>query len=1810
MSALISAESKVKSLSGRTIPLNFKVTGLESLTGINKKISGSTSGVKSVTADIDNLGKAIKRVSTTNSDGSTKSVEKYNTALGQTVQLTEKVSEAKGRSTSKTVTQIDTSEKELKQLGQKEKKLIELSRIESRYGDVVDKNALSASKSSVLALDPTDVNFSKKYEQASQSINKVKSAAQDATYAQNQLAAANKKNLLSVDNIKESMGTAAIRTVEWAVSMGALYGAFNAVKSMVTTSSAIADQMTSIKMVTGASDAQIKTMLGTYQSLATELSSTTSAVAASAEVWVRQGRSISDTNDLIKTSTVLSKVGFMDSATSAQLLTSSINGYGIAAKDAMSVVDKMSAIDVNAATSTEDLAVAMAQTASGAKIAGVSMDELLSYIATISDVTQASGDTIGVSLKTMFARINSVKLGSLTDGEGEDISRVETALKQYGITLRETNGTAKDTGDILDELSVKWGTLTGLQKSEIAMQMAGVHQKEKFLVLMENYNKALKYQDIAANSAGSAMQKMSIWEESTEAATQRLTNQWEILSTKMVDSNFTKAIINLGTLSLSALSSDFGQLAIKISMVAAALVALSAIKGKASSAWGAVDIVGGSGMLVGIKKVAEAQKAYKALGTAVEATGDTIKTVGNVAEGVGDTIEGVGDVTEKFGKNTFSSKVATQGLGSTLKDIGVAALPVAAMLALVAGGLWAADVATVSFSEHIENIGTLKTKLSDNKSEIDSLTSSLDTNRARIKEIKSMGTITTVDASEITRLELSNQQLQTKIDALKQIDTLTTKQMSEEAMAALNQRSADSIKDDTGLVSKGVMPATKLTPIESLKEQMEEVKNIEDQLADLQTNRSKYSSEDWLKQYDSLSKKQEEYSQKANQTALTLNDLAASIDGTTDEGKSQLKIIDDLNKQLIENNKLVGLSGSSTSKSNAEISSNYKGAQAQDLEKVGGYLNVLESGLSGSLTESENFKLSLMTMFSDINPPTDVVAGLENLKMLFSQDEAYAGKFLETVNNFKTESGNFNLKELQNQFNLSDTAIATVNARLQEMGLLMSTSATDGVWSLGNGLGLASDDSVEFELQLNKMSTSVKNGSMSFADAESSIRSYLESMGVTSGKIEQVVDDFSMLSEGASEFNLLAFTGLTGEGELANVSQAAESQASNYVNTFKDYFQSELSKGTELGDIKMDLGFGASADTLKENIAQTLRETGLFAEEQITQLSEQISSNTINANFNIVAEGIISELNIQDTGVQDQLRTILQANFNSETQTFDIPSVVAQVGQLQVEGVDSSQLASQIQPMLEGVNAEMTVAANTDAAVEATTEVAKPEDKTITAKADTAAARSAFDALVATEYKTIIVNEQIGSKVDVSDTTKTVYVNEVSSNAAAGNMGTYANNATGSININTSQAGTMSVVGEEGEEALLRNGKLTYIGTKGAEIIPIQDGDTILPADITKRIKSGQIPMYAQGKYSVTENNKGSYGQDVWDYRSQSSIWSGLPSEPPEDEEAKKAYEAHKDAFQKEFDYIQHLKEMGELSDKDYYAWLDKINKSYFQGKNEYLDEYRQHEEEVYKFLKEQEKERLEDLNDSYDATISAVTEIIDGQIEAIKGEDDLAEAYEKVADAQEKVDNLKDQKNQRIYTEGIGWQWVSNDTDLKEAQTDLEDAQKDVEVAKLEAYKAKWEEIAKNYENEQNNIDAENSLGDDYLQKILSGDTSILKDFANKYSSSLSDLSQVNGENAPSITYDDTWTLTDPYKDGVKNLLTSSNIDSLAAPISSSIVKNLNALSNVSSLGSAVSTTNETNFNIASINLENVTDFDSFITEATQYAKVKSAKR
>ena len=316
--------------------------------------------------------------------------------------------------------------------------------------------------------------------------------------------------------------------------------------------------LVNLQVSSGKSRVELRSLITEYSSFARELGATTVEVTQAADSWLRQGYELSDVETLIRDSMMLSKLGKIDSAEATKALTSTMKGYKIAVSDASTIVDKFSTVDMNAAVSAGELATAMAECAVGADLSGISIDRLTGYLARVLETTQDGAESVGVFFKTLIARMSNIKSGKLVDPETqEDLSDVERVLKNNGITLRDNADQFRNFGDILDEVAAKWKTWSNVTQAAVAVAFSGIRNQEKFKVLMEGYDEALGYADIAANSTGNATQKYAAYLEGVEAHLNKLTAAFEKLSQTILSSDLATRGIDFLTTVVDALQSIF-----------------------------------------------------------------------------------------------------------------------------------------------------------------------------------------------------------------------------------------------------------------------------------------------------------------------------------------------------------------------------------------------------------------------------------------------------------------------------------------------------------------------------------------------------------------------------------------------------------------------------------------------------------------------------------------------------------------------------------------------------------------------------------------------------------------------------------------------------------------------------------------------------------------------------------------------------------------------------------------------------------------------------------------------------------------------------------------------------------------------------------------------------------------------------------------------------------------------------------------------------------------------------------------------------
>lgn len=266
---------------------------------------------------------------------------------------------------------------------------------------------------------------------------------------------------------------------------------------------------TDLMIATNMSRESVKGLIKDYNIYGKLLASTTTEITDAANDYLRAGKDLKESQALIKDSIMLSKLGQIDSDEATEDLLATMNGYNMAVEQVDSALDAMVAIDMKAATSAGDLATGLKYSASSANAAGLEFNKLVAMLAVTQDRTQQTAQVIGTFANTILSRYRDITIGKYLSDDGEDISNYESVLKSVGIELRDNAGEFRAFETVLEEMAGKWDSLTSVQQNALIKVTSGTRQQNRFIALMENYNKVLELTEVAANSAGTAVEKFN-----------------------------------------------------------------------------------------------------------------------------------------------------------------------------------------------------------------------------------------------------------------------------------------------------------------------------------------------------------------------------------------------------------------------------------------------------------------------------------------------------------------------------------------------------------------------------------------------------------------------------------------------------------------------------------------------------------------------------------------------------------------------------------------------------------------------------------------------------------------------------------------------------------------------------------------------------------------------------------------------------------------------------------------------------------------------------------------------------------------------------------------------------------------------------------------------------------------------------------------------------------------------------------------------------------------------------------------------------
>ena len=136
--------------------------------------------------------------------------------------------------------------------------------------------------------------------------------------------------------------------------------------------------------------------------------------------------------------------------------------------------------------------------------------------------------------------------------------------------MYDQEGQLRSSFDVFTDLAAIWDSLDKNTQSYIASVQAGTNQYSNFAALMQNFAHAAEATNVAINSAGSAATENERAMESLEAKVSKVQSAFQTLSASVVDSDLVKNLLDLATAFLNLLNdlppavTQFGLLAVAL----------------------------------------------------------------------------------------------------------------------------------------------------------------------------------------------------------------------------------------------------------------------------------------------------------------------------------------------------------------------------------------------------------------------------------------------------------------------------------------------------------------------------------------------------------------------------------------------------------------------------------------------------------------------------------------------------------------------------------------------------------------------------------------------------------------------------------------------------------------------------------------------------------------------------------------------------------------------------------------------------------------------------------------------------------------------------------------------------------------------------------------------------------------------------------------------------------------------------------------------------------------------------------------------
>ena len=319
----------------------------------------------------------------------------------------------------------------------------------------------------------------------------------------------------------------------WSLASGSMMKIVTEFKEAINFSVELNSALTNINYTMDVTANQLDKIGQKSISMAKDLNTSAENVLSAVKLYANAKETSDSIIQKAQPAIMLSNVSGFSGEQSAKYLQTIMNQFDLTQDDLMGISDTIQTVSQNMA---HDFADGIVQINEGietsgevARAAGMDLAEYSSMIGLLVEKTGLAGSQLANGVKTIITR--TTKAGKILGIDEGEISDAEKSLKNVGIAVRETDGEFREFDDTMRDLASVWDSLSDVEKSNIAFNLAGTRQINIIQTLLRNWSDYEALVEKANNSSGVTFENQEKYAESLEGKMKGLsatmTSAWD-----------------------------------------------------------------------------------------------------------------------------------------------------------------------------------------------------------------------------------------------------------------------------------------------------------------------------------------------------------------------------------------------------------------------------------------------------------------------------------------------------------------------------------------------------------------------------------------------------------------------------------------------------------------------------------------------------------------------------------------------------------------------------------------------------------------------------------------------------------------------------------------------------------------------------------------------------------------------------------------------------------------------------------------------------------------------------------------------------------------------------------------------------------------------------------------------------------------------------------------------------------------------------------------------------------------------------------